>query len=148
MTFSYTLANFGIQAQDTIRGLIRDTKTDRPFLQNEEIAGVLGMRGLTPATSAVANRPGMYLAAADCCRMIQAKFSSESEIAITPVGVLKKDAARAYAALADKFENDAQSDAAPAFLDPTLVAAADNIHPDGYPADWVAGVDSVPLLSG
>jgi len=147
VTFSYTLANFGVQAQDTIRGLIRDTKSDRPFLQNEEIAGVLAMRGLLPTTNAVANRPGMYLAAADCCRMIQAKFSSEQEIAITPVGALKKDAAKAYAALAEKFEGDAQSDAAPQFQDPTLVVSADDVNPSGYPNDWIAGVDSVPELN-
>jgi hypothetical protein len=146
MTFSYTLANFGVTAQDTIRGLIRDTKSDRPFLQNEEIAGILAMRGLTPTTSAVANRPGMYLACADCCRVIQAKFSSEQEIAVTAVGMLKKDAAKAFAALAEKFENDAQSDAAPQFQDVTTVATADDVHPNGYPNDWVAGVDSIPEL--
>lgn len=146
MTFSYTLANFGVQAQDTIRGLIRDTKVDRPFLQNEEIAGILAMRGLTPTTGAVANRAGVYLAAADCCRLIQAKFSSEQEIAITAVGMLKKDAAVAYGRLADKFEADGQADAAPSFADVTLVATADSVHPNGYPNDWVAGVDSVPEL--
>ena len=147
MTFSYTLANFGVTAQDTVRGLIRDTKSDRPFLQNEEIAGILTMRGLTPTTNAVANRPGMYLACADCCRVIQAKFSSEQEIAITAVGMLKKDAAKAYAALAEQFENDAQSDAAPQFQDPTSVLGADAVNANGYPNDWIAGVDTIPELA-
>src|ERR1051326_6694010 len=132
MTFSYTLANFGVQAQDTVRGLLRDTKSDRPFLQNEEIAGVLVMRGLTATTNPVTNRAAVYLAAADCARLIQAKFSSEQEIAVTAVGMLKKDAAKAYAALADRFESEAESVAAPSFEDPTTVANADDVHPNAY----------------
>jgi hypothetical protein len=145
VAFTYALATVATRALDKVRALIRDTKNDRMFLQDEEISALLADRGLVAASDPVGNRPAVYLTAAEAARMIQAKFASESEIALTAVGPLKQNAAGAYARLAAYLEAAALTDAAPQFVDPQSFGA-DSVHPSGYENDWVAGVDPVPGL--
>lgn len=146
LTLTYTPANMGTHAHDFVRALIHDTKTDRILLDDAEVDGMLAQRALVPTSDPVANRAAVYMTAAECARMIQAKFSSEAEIALTPVGPLKRAASDAYRQLAGYLEDMASRDAAPQFLDPTTVATADAVNANGYPNDWVAGVDGVPEL--
>lgn len=147
MAFTYTLALVGTQARDKVRALVRDTQITRPFLQDEEIDALLADRALLFNSNPVTKRAAVYLTAAEAARMIQAKFASESEIALTAVGPLKQNAAGAYAQLAKALEQAALTDAAPTFVDPTSFASApDSVNPSGYPNDWVAGVDPVPGL--
>lgn len=146
LILTYSPAQVGLKAHDTVRALIHDTKTDRIQLDDGEIDGMIAMRGLLATSDPNANRAAVYLAAADCARMISAKFASESEVVLTNVGAMKSNASAAYGRLADRLEQIGSQDAAPQFLDVTTVATADAVNPNGYPNDWVAGVDGVPEL--
>lgn len=146
MAHTYTLALVATQALHKVRALVRDTQGTRPLLQDEEINALLADRALAFNSDPVTNRAAVYLTAAEAARMIQAKFASESEIALTAVGPLKNNAAAAYAQLAKYLEQAALTAVAPSFVDPTSFAAPDAVSPSGYPNDWVAGVDPVPGL--
>jgi len=123
----------GVECRDTIRSIIHDTKSDRQLLQDEEIVWQLTRRGLAASADPTPNAAAVYLAAADCARLIQAKFSSESEIALTPVGPMKSGAASAYAALARDLERKGAMDAGPNFA-----------NPGTYELTFVDGIDAVP----
>ncbi len=126
----------GVEAIQTVRSLIHDTKTDRQLLQDEEIKWQLTRRGFTTGLEDPDTNPqAVYLAAAECAEIIQAKFASESEIAITNVGVVKSTAAGEYARLARTLREKGSADAAPSFANPAA-----------YETTFVAGVDPEPDL--
>ena len=144
MAWTYNQANVGVQARDTVRSLIHDTKQDKNLLQDSEIDWQLKRRGfatglLDPNTSP----PAVYLAAADCAEMCRAKFAAESEIAITNVGAVKSTASQAFAALAKQLREMGASDASPQF--PLRVQDDDTGRAD-YPITFVEGVDLPPDL--
>ncbi len=100
MSFTYTLAQVGSHSQDFIRLLVRDTKADRQLLADEEIVALLAMHGILPTDAPSANPSGCYLAAAEAAEALQARFASESSIALTAEGPVKSLASNAYAQLA------------------------------------------------
>jgi len=133
VTWTYVLAEVGTKALPFVRRLIGDTKTDRPQLQDEEIAAQLALVTLTVTSDPIANATACYGAAAECARMIAAKFSSESEIVLTPLGMQKSTAAAAYLAIAAALDRKVASGAGISFADPGT-----------YETTWVDGVDPVP----
>lgn len=136
MAFSYVVADVGVKVRTTVRSLIHDTKTDRQLIQDEEIDWQLKRRGFaTGLVDPNTNPPAVYLAAADCAELIQAKFASESEIAITAVGMVKSSASSAYASLAKQLRERGAADAGVSFA-----------NPSSYENTWVAGVDDLPDL--
>ncbi len=146
MAFTYVPATIATRAHDAVRFLVRDTKNDRPFLTDDEIDAALAFGGMLPGDNPIANLNNLYGCAAIAARSIQAKFASESEIAITALGASKSTAAAAYEKLARYLEAQQESDAAPTFVSPVGVAGPDAVHPSGYPNEWIAGVDPVPDL--
>lgn len=136
MAWTYTVANVGVQARDTVRSLIHDTKTDKRLLQDEEIDWQLTRRGFaTGLIDPDTNVSALYLAAAACAELVAAKFASESEIAITNVGVVKSDASRSFLALAKVLRENGASDVAGSFA-----------NPSEYCQTFVAGIDDLPAL--
>lgn len=126
----------GVESIMTIRSLIHDTKADRVLLQDEEIKWQLTRRGFTTGLEDPDTNPqAVYLAAAECAELIQAKFASESEIAITAVGPVKSAAAGEFARLARSLREKGSADAAPKFA-----------NPGEYETTFVAGVDPEPDL--
>lgn len=125
----------GVEALHTVRSLIHDTKSDRILLQDEEITWQLARRGLAAADDPDTNPSAVYLAAADCAETVRAKFASESEIAVTNVGVVKSTAAREFATLARALREMGSAGAGPQFA-----------NPSAYPTTHVEGVDPAPEL--
>ena len=100
MTFTYAAATVGSRSHDFIRFLVRDTKADRGQLADEEVDALLAMHGVLPGDAPSNNPSGCYLAAAEAAEALQARYASESSIALTAEGPVKSLAANAYAQLA------------------------------------------------
>lgn len=137
MSWTYQVTNVGVQARDTVRSLIHDTKTDKRLLQDEEIDWQLTRRGFTTGLADPdTNVPALYLAAAECAELVAAKFASESEIAITNVGMVKSTASSAFMALARMLREKGASDG----------GGGQFANPGEYCTTFVAGIDSLPDL--
>lgn len=141
---AFNPANVGVQARDTVRSLIHDTKTDRQLLQNEEIDWQLTRRGLASGTVDPDTAPNaVYLAAAECAEIIAGKFAAESEIAITSVGAVKSTASDAFLRIARMLREKGSSDAQPSF---PLRTQDDDTGRAAYETTYVEGIDVPPDL--
>lgn len=108
MAFTYVLDTVATRAHDFVRMLVRDTKVDRAQLQDEELDALLAIRGIQPDDAPAANPSGCYFAAAEAAEALQARYASESSIALTAEGPIKSNAASAYAQLAKALRARAQ----------------------------------------
>lgn len=83
--------------RDRVRFLIGDTDTNDQQLQDEELTWVLTQRS------------DVYLAAADACRALQAKYARKVDTTNLSLSVSASQRAEAYAALAEQLESKAGS---------------------------------------
>lgn len=135
MSFSYDLAKVSTEALHAVRALIGDVQQDRPQLEDQEIELRLLTRGLTLTSDPTANWTGVIWVAAECCQMIAARLSSESEIVVSDVGQTKRSAAQEYRMRYLELRDAAVTGATPRFADPAA-----------YPVVHVTGVDALPEL--
>lgn len=125
MAFTYGLATVGARAHDFVRMLVRDTKSDRAQLQDEELDALLAIRGIQPGDAPATNPSGCYLAAAEAAEALQARYASESSIALTAEGPIKSNAAAAYAQLAKALRARAAGAPLVSFQEPCLHSPTD-----------------------
>lgn len=92
MTWTYELSTIATTPKDMIRLQIGDTDSTNPLLQDEEISFYL------------TTRANIYGAAAECCRSLAAKFSSQVTAAAGGQKTAYSDIAKAYAARAVSFD--------------------------------------------
>jgi hypothetical protein len=95
MTFTYTAAQIAAKPFMQVRLLIGDTNVKSPLMEDEEITFVLTLS------------PSIWRAAARCCRTIAGVFSRDADSVQGELHILYQSRARAYLALAAKYDNDA-----------------------------------------
>ena len=132
MALTYALGTVGTRAHDFVRLLLKDTRVDRPLLDDAELDALLLQRGLQPGSDPVANASACYYAAAEAAEAIQARYAQDSSIALTAEGPVKSLAASAFAQLARTLRARGDSGAVVSFAEPSE-----------YAIDSVTGVDSV-----
>lgn len=136
MAFTYVAANVWVQAQDTVRFLVGDVKSDDALAPDDnEVLAALRRYGLVAASDALGNATKVFNAAADLAEAFRARLARESEVVLTEVGQTKADASRSFAALAKDLRQKARAGIMPSFA-----------NPQAYPTTFVQGVDSLPNL--
>jgi hypothetical protein len=137
MGASYDATLVGAEALHYIRFVVGATQVaDKALVDDEEITGMLTLRGLTATSSPVTYEAAVKLAAADVCDAIAANFSRESQIPFTEVGPIKAAAAEQYRMLAKRLRFDVrETGGKPIFADPA-----------SYPVGHIADVDDLPTL--
>lgn len=97
MTWSYSPAALASSSKDRVRLLIGDTDSAAPQLQDEEIAFLVTQRG------------SEYLAGADACRRLAAKYARQVDTTNLSLSVSASQRAAAYKELAEQLETQALS---------------------------------------
>lgn len=92
MVWTYDLTTIATTPKDMVRLQIGDTVPTSPLLQDEEISFFL------------TTRANIYGAAAECCRSLAARFSSQASTAAGDTKIQFSDIAKAYAARAVSFD--------------------------------------------
>ncbi len=100
MGFNFEPGKIATEALHFVRARTGQTKEKRSHLSDEAIGALLTIHGLTPDSDPIENQIAVLETVIEGHEMIAARLASESEVAITEVGVVKSTAAREHLELA------------------------------------------------
>ena len=146
MAFTYVAAQVGTSSLFFVRLLVQDTQPNRVQLEDEEITALLGLRGIQPGDAPSNNPSGCFLTAAEAAETLQAVYARDSSIAITAEGMVKSNAAAAYAQLAKALRQRAAGAPLVSFQEPCLHSPT-HVAGIGLPDwDWLTTLDGWEIL--